>query len=152
MMPILNYTTKINPVRTVAEIQEILAKAGAASVRVDYEGGEPVAVSFLVLINGTPVPFRLPANWQGTYRIISHDWDIPPRLRTEEQAKRVAWRVLKDWVEAQMAFIQSGQASLAQLFLAHAVKTDGRTFYDELAADPRFLLGSGAPGAGVDVE
>lgn len=143
-MPILNYTTKISLVRTVAEIQEILARAGAASVRVDYENGEPSALSFLVIINRAPIPFRLPANWEGTYRIISKDREIPLRLRTEEQARRIAWRVLKDWVEAQIAFIQSGQASLAQLFLAHAVTPDGRTFYDELAADPRRLLGTGA--------
>jgi hypothetical protein len=142
-MPILNYTTKIDPTRTVGEIQYILAKAGAASVKVDYQGGEPVAVAFLAQIGERLVPFRLPADWEGVYRVISKDYEIPTRLRTREQAKRVAWRVVKDWVEAQMAFIQSGQASLAQLFLPHAVKADGHTLYEEIAADPRFLLGSG---------
>lgn len=44
-MPILNYTTKIAPERTVAEIQRILAKAGATSVSVDYdEAAAPIAV------------------------------------------------------------------------------------------------------------
>lgn len=142
-MPILNYTTKINPAKTVLEIQQILVKAGASSVRVDYENGEPTALAFLVTINGAPIPFRLPAQWEGTWQIIKGDFDIPNHLRTEEQAKRIAWRVLKDWVEAQLAFMQSGQATMAQLFLAHAVRPDGRTFFDELAANPLILLPSG---------
>ena len=139
-MPLLNYTTKIAVGKTVTEIQTILAKAGAASVRTDYEKGEPVAIYFLVTINGALVPFRLPADWQGTYKIISKDWSIPRSLRTEEQAKRVAWRVLKGWVEAQMAFIEFGQASMAQLFLPHAIRRDGRTFYGEVATSPVSLL------------
>lgn len=139
-MPILNYTTEIDATKTVAQLQTILAKAGAASVRIDYEQGEPVAVSFLLVLGGQPVPFRLPSNWEGTYRILRNDVAVPRRLRTEAQAKRVAWRVVKDWVEAQLAFVQSGQASLAQLFLPHAIRRDGRTFYEEVASNPALLL------------
>lgn len=142
-MPILNYTTKIDPGRTVGEIQSILAKAGAASVKVDFEKGEPVAVSFLVLVGERLLPFRLPADCEGVYRVLAADRDVPRGLRTREQANRVAWRVVKDWVEAQMAFIQSGQATLAQLFLPHALMPNGRTMYEQVVEDPRFLLGAG---------
>jgi hypothetical protein len=48
--------------------------------------------------------------------------------------------VVKDWVEAQVALIQSGQATLAQLFLPHAVRPDGRTLFETVAAEPQFLL------------
>lgn len=45
--------------------------------------------------------------------------------------ERVAWRIVKDWVEAQMALIESGLAELPEVFLPYAVKPDGRTVYDE---------------------
>ena len=101
-MPILNYTTEVPTDRTVAEIQRTLVRAGAASVRVDYEQGEPVTVSFLLMLGGRPSPFRLPSNWQGVWAIIRSDTTIPRKLRTEVQAQRIAWRVVKDWVEAQI--------------------------------------------------
>lgn len=143
-MPILNYTTKIDPHKTVAEIQRILAKGGATSIKTDYADGLPVAISFLAIIGERSVPFKLPADFDGVHRVLLRDSDVPRGLKTMEQAQRVAWRVVKDWVEAQMAFIQSGQASLAQLFLPHAINQDsGRTVYEEVAADPRFLLDSG---------
>lgn len=143
-MPILNYTTTIDPAKTVLQIHDILVKGGAASVRVDYEGGEPVALMFLIRIGNENIPFRLPSNWEGVWSIIKTDWDIPKRFRTPDQAKRIAWRVLKDWVEAQLAYIASGQASIAQLFLPHAVGRSGRTLFEEVVVNPAMLLGSGS--------
>lgn len=141
-MAILNYTTKISTAKSASEIQEILVKAGAASIRIDYEDGEAAAISFLLIIGGNQVPFRLPSYWQGVYKIISSDSAIRWQLRTEEQAKRIAWRIVKDWIEAQLAFIQSGQASMSQLFLPYAVQRSGRTFYEEVATNPTLLLGA----------
>ena len=143
-MPILNYTTKIEAGRTVGELQQLLGRAGVASIKVDYEIGHPTAVSFLVLVGGRLLPFRLPADVAGVRQVMARDPQVPRNLKTEEQARRVAWRVVKDWVEAQMAFIESGQATLAQLFLPHAVAPDGRTMYQAVVDDPRFLLGAGA--------
>lgn len=141
---ILNYTTTIDPAKTVLEIQAILVKAGAASVKIDYEDREPVAVFFLAKVGDSHIPFRLPAHWEGVFQIIKQPGSKVPRSsRTPKQAKRIAWRIVKDWCEAQMAFIESEQASLAQLFLPHAVSQNGRTFYEEVASDPRFLLAAG---------
>lgn len=143
-MPILNYTTKIDAHKTVAEIQKILAKGGAASIKTDYDNGFPVAISFLASIGERLVPFRLPADFEGVRLTLARDPNVPRALKSMEQAQRVAWRVVKDWTEAQMAFIQAGQATLSQLFLPHALNNDtGKTFYEEVASNPRFLLGSG---------
>lgn len=139
-MPILNYTTEIAADKTVMELQRILARAGASCVQVNYQAGEPTCVSFMITVAGRPLPFRLPADVEGTYLVLTRDEKVPPRFSTRQQAQRVAWRVVKDWVEAQMALIQSGQATLAQLFLPHAVRPDGRTLFETVAADPRFLL------------
>jgi len=125
-MPILNYTTKINAHKTVGEVQAILAKAGARSVSVDYDDdGMPVAVTFVIKIQENYVNFRLPSNWRGVAKSLDNDVDVPNRFKTDDQARRVAWRIIKDWVEAQMAIVNAQLAELAEVFLPYAV--DGRT-------------------------
>lgn len=130
-MAILNYTTKIDPHKTVGEIQQILAKSGAVGVSVEYADKEPAAVTFLVQIQGAYVNFRLPSNWNGVHKTLLRDNGVPRGFKTEAQARRVAWRIVKDWVEAQMALIEAGLAELPEVFLPYAVKADGRTVYEE---------------------
>lgn len=72
-MPILNYTTKIDAHKTVAEIQRILAKGGASSIKTDYENGFPVAISFLALIGDRLIPFKLPADFEGVQLALARD-------------------------------------------------------------------------------
>lgn len=142
-MPILNYTTKIDSGKTVGEIQQILAKAGAKSISIDYDDqAQPQALTFLVSVQGQLVNFRLPLRWRGVWAVLRDDPDVPRRLRTEEQARRVAWRIVKDWVQAQLAIIDAGLAELAEVFLPYAVNQQtGQTLYQEFQANR--LLESG---------
>lgn len=141
-MPLLNYTTKIDANRTVSEIQHILAAHGARSISVDYDDrGTPAAVTFMVIVREIPINFRLPSNHIGVFNVLKADKDIQKRFKTEEHAWRVAWRILKDWVEAQMAIIEAGLATMAEVFLPYAVMPDGQTVYQKFASDQRFLTG-----------
>ena len=142
-MPILNYTTSISEHRTVGEIQQILAKAGAKAVSIDYgEQGEPIALTFLVEIQGTMVNFRLPTRYDGVLKKLVNDPNVPKKFKDRSQALRVSWRIIKDWVEAQLAIIEAGQAELAEVFLPYAVTPSGRTLFNEVMNTN--LLGSGA--------
>ena len=40
---------------------------------------------------------------------------VPQRYRIEELAERVAWRILKDWVEGQLAIIRMEMVSSPRL-------------------------------------
>jgi len=51
-------------------------------------------------------------------------------MRRKEQAARVAWRVVKDWLEAQLAMIEAGMVDLEQVFLAYAQNPAGETIYE----------------------
>jgi hypothetical protein len=131
-MPILNYTTKIDVRRTAGEISEILADAGAQSVNIQYENRIPAALTFSIELQGRLVNFRLPSKWQGVHNLLKEDQKVQRAFKTEEQARRVAWRIVKDWVEAQLAIIQSGTAELAEVFLPYAVHPEtGRTLFEE---------------------
>lgn len=131
-MPILNYTTTINPLKTVGEIQEKLVKAGVVSISVSYDDSrQPDALVFAVLVRGELVNFKLPSNWQGVFNAMKRDRSVPPRYKSEDQARRVAWRIIKDWVEAQLAIIQAGLATLPEVFLPYAVMSNGLTVYQQ---------------------
>jgi hypothetical protein len=139
-MPILNYTTTIDVHKTMGEIQEKLAKAGALAISIDYgEGGTPTALTFVVKIRDVLVNFRLPSRHEGVFRRLTLDENVPNRFRTEDQARRVAWRIIKDWVEAQLAIIEAGQAELAEVFLPYAVMPNGRTLFQEFETNKNLL-------------
>lgn len=133
-MAILNYTTSIAVEKTAAEIQQKLAKAKAQAILIEYDPeGVMGAMSFRIAAANGPVFFRLPANTDGVYRALLKDKKVPPRLRTRQQAANVAWRVLKDWIEAQLAIVEAEMADPMEVFLPYAVRSDGATVYQALA-------------------
>ncbi len=139
-MPILNYTTEIDVHKSIGEIQKSLAKAGAVAVSVDYDGqGEPMALMFLIRFQDQPVSFRLPSRWEGVLKRLHNDPKVPRSFKTETQARRVAWRIVKDWVEAQMAIIEAGQAELVEVFLPYAVTNSGQSLYQVFNSSGKLL-------------
>lgn len=127
-MPILNYTTKIRPEKTVGEIQRILGRCKAVdTVTVEYGKGEPSAILFAITVAGTPVHFRLPRNAHGVYTALIRD-RAPRVLCNQQHAEGVAWRIVKDWVEAQLALVDANQAQMAEVFLPYAI-INGQTVF-----------------------
>jgi hypothetical protein len=139
-MPILNYSTEIPASRSVGEIIGLLARKGAQSITQEFYGdGRCKAIAFLMNVAAVPVSFRLPVNIEGVFAVMAKDKPHSTRsqysrneweLRKRAEAERVSWRILKDWMEAQMALIESGQADPAQIFLPYAQQGDGRTMYE----------------------
>jgi hypothetical protein len=130
-MPILNYTTSISAQKTVAEIQSILQKSKASSVLTEYDPeGVLSAVSFRINLAHGLLSFRLPANIESVYKVLVKDGRVPRSLRTKEQASKVAWRIVKDWLAAQLAFIESQQAEFEQVFLPYAQNQSGQTVFE----------------------
>ena len=128
-MAILNYTTSIATEKTAAEIQKKLAMTGAQAVMSEYDkDGVMCAMSFRI----DTMFFRLPINIDGVYTTLTEDASVPKRLKTYEQSARVAWRIIKDWIEAQIAIIEAGQAELKQVFLPYAQNRDGKTLYEAM--------------------
>jgi hypothetical protein len=131
-MPILNYTTTISVERSVAEISTILAAHGATSILIDYgEDRLPAALAFRISTQFGDRRFALPANVSGVEAVLTRQ-RVRARsvaARAESHAARVAWRIVKDWVEAQMAFVESGQAAFEQVMLPYMLGKGERTVY-----------------------
>ena len=63
---------------------------------------------------------------------MKRDRKVPRRLVTDEQAVKVSWRIIKDWIEAQMALVEAELAELAEVFLPYAITKDGNTLYSQI--------------------
>ncbi len=122
----------------------MLRKAGARAVLTEYdESGEYVAsLSFKMVIGGQEMAFKLPCDWKPVQAVLEKQ-RVEPRYRSREQAVRVAWRIVKDWVEAQLAIIETKMVSTETVFLPYLLMRDNRTLAEHVQSDPRFLLGGG---------
>jgi hypothetical protein len=138
---VLNYTTELPVSRTISEIQEILRRHGAKSISFLYDDTSEVnGLEFVVDVSGKAFPFRLPANIKAVQRLMEERH--LRGYRDEKQPARVAWRILKDWIEAQMAIIDSSMVSLEEVFLPYMLAKGNMTFF-ELLQERGFLLPEG---------
>lgn len=129
-MTILNYSTKIPARRTASEMQNILAAAGAEHVSIRYDEGKPVQLTFVIETDQGNRAYQLPADAEGVYIALQADTRASRTQQTHEQAERVAWRIVKDWLEAQLAIIEARMAKLDQVMLPYMLTDNGLPLYD----------------------
>lgn len=134
-MTVLNYTTKVPAPTTIGEVQALLVKGGARSVSMTYdEHGRAAGISFVVETGYGVRSFLLPVpDLRKIGEIILRE--VPrdkqrPYMREPAQAERVAWRIVKDWLEAQLAIIKIEAVALDQVMLPYMTDDAGRTVYD----------------------
>ena len=134
MSPILNYTTKVPAEQSATQIQRMLAKAGAKAVVFEYDrGGE---INGLAWQSETPagvMPFALPVRVDRIDELLRRDRvHITDTMKRSLQARRTAWRQLKDWIEAQLALLATEMVRIDELFLPFARTRSGSTVYEAL--------------------
>lgn len=138
-MPIKDYSTKVDVFTTLGEIQGMLVKHGAKKVLQEFDDdGNVQSVSFMI---NTPMGMeavRLPANVDAVQKTLAKQKVKADR----EQAQRVAWRIIKDWVAAQMAILESEMVSMDEIFLPYMLNPDGQTVH-QLFVKKQLLLEGG---------
>lgn len=149
--PVLNHTTSVGTERTVAEVHRMLADSGAAHVVTQYSGGLPVGVTIVLGAGSGSRAFRLPVRPEAMGRLLRREWEAgrirsTPRggreaLLSNAHAHRVAWRVVRDWLAAQLAIVAAEQAELEQVLLPYLlVDGDETTLYDRYLDQGRRAL------------
>lgn len=141
-MAILNYTTTVDAFKTVSEIERILVKHKAKSIMKNYDGETITGLSFLIDAGTKQLPVILPVKIDECLMILKKEKKENPRKQikdTREQAERVAWRILKDWVEAQMALLDINMVRFEEIFLPYIEIGHGQTIYKALE-EKQFLL------------
>lgn len=84
-MAIKNYSSKVDVYTSLGEIQGALAKGGARKIMIDYdETGDPIGLTFGLLVEGQIFGFQLPANIDGVLAAFKRE-----KIKVDrEQAKR----------------------------------------------------------------
>lgn len=135
-MGLLNYTTKVAVAKSIAEIIQMLRAAKADSVMQRFDGsGNVVALEFSVKTQYGQMGFRLPADplpIMATLKQQANKGEIPRRFASDvDQSRRVAWRIVRQWVEAQLAIIELSMVKPEQVFLPYAINPQtGQTVYE----------------------
>lgn len=138
-MPIKNYTTKIDVYTSLGEIQGALASHGARKVMIDYdEAGKPSGITFGIQTQMGQQVFCLPASSGGVAAVL-----VKQKVKANrEQVARIAWRNVRDWIMAQMAFIEAGNVQMDEVFLPYLTDKSGKTLFQTYQAG-QLLLGNG---------
>ena len=145
-MALKNYTTTVPAIQSAAEIEVALVQRGARSVIKEYgDNGKIVSMSFGHDTMSGYLPFRLPANVDPVLRTLQEQRRKNSSIKaTPEQAERVAWRNLRDWVLAQLALYDTRMVKFEQIFLSEIVdQSSGKTFF-EVVENRQFLLTGGS--------
>lgn len=139
-----NYTSRVPPEQSVAEIEAILVQAGARGITKDYAQGEVVSITFLIETGELPVQIRLPANPPAVLAVLRkkvRNLTAHKLKQLESQAKRTAWRLMFDWVQVQLSLIEMHQAEIRQVFMPYIVNAQGESLYQFLKAKQLPALG-----------
>lgn len=130
-MALLNYTTTVEAYKTVSEIEKILVDHGVIT-----------SLSFLINTGSNDVPIKLPVRIDDVLLVLTEQKKIHPKAgikATRDQANRVAWRIMKDWIEAQMALLDIRMVRFEEIFLSYIETANGMTIYEKLE-EKHFLL------------
>lgn len=136
---VLNYTTVIEPVKTAGECTQRLIYFGAQNISMQTEDKQLSGLAFSIDTAFGVRAYVLPINVRGVMAALNREADsgrIPYRYRDDAvQARRVAWRTLKMWLESQLAMIDAGLAEMERVMLPYMVVDEiGTTVWDKVAS------------------
>jgi hypothetical protein len=138
-MAVRNYSTGIAVEKTVMEIEQILVKFGAEGIYKDYKGSKIAGLMFFLRKNGQKIPFKIPMTIEKTRTIITkavQEGKLPRKYLDEplrsEQGERVAWRIIKDWIDSQLSLLEMQFADAIEIFLPYAYNmVEEKTMYQK---------------------
>lgn len=144
-MPIANYTTRVNSASTISEITKMLVKEGARGIATEYDSsGHATALSFAVQAHGETQQYRLPVRIGAVQETLMND-GVERKYQSYAHAESVAWRIVRDWIRAQLAIIATGMTKIDEVMLPYMLIAPGETLYDRYeVSGGRALTGGSA--------
>jgi len=130
---IKNFSTSIAVVRTITEIEKMLTKYGATKIMKEYDlAGNPAVLIFGIMTERGEMPIRLPIKVDkimNVFKLQVSNGKLPNKFWgtdwAKEQAARVGWRIIKDWLDAQLTLLNIEMVKVEEIFLPYM-------YYDKL--------------------
>lgn len=135
-MALKNYTSGVPASRSIAWIEAKLAGCGATQILKMYDLTARVeGIAFIMPINGKEMSFKLPARVDECEVVLRAAVKRPRAdtlKRIGQQAERTAWKIVADWVDAQMAMIDLSQVEFMQIFMPYLYSHAKKQTYFEI--------------------
>jgi len=142
MKNLKNYTS--NTPNTIQRIQKCLTEHSAKKIIFDYDdNGKIKELTFILNIGHIEYGFRLPARVEKVAQIFYNEknknikyleWKKDLTEDQKEQAYRTAWANIRDWIEAQMALVDTEQVKIEEVFFPYMVNgKDEKTLFEILS-------------------
>ena len=138
-MPLANATTEVPARKTISEVVGMLVDNNCQAVTIERDAnGEPVGIGFVLDTPAGSREFVLPARADNVRRTLVKQ-NYRAGLTTHEHATNVAWRIVRDWLRAQLALVQSGQVEFGEVMLPFLMLRDDngrpRSLWQAFSAD-----------------
>ena len=131
---IKNYTS--NSKQTFDKILKSLSTHGANKIFFEYDDvGKIKKLAFSLSISGHDYSFVLPAKVEAVRQIFEDSG----YSYKEDQPYRTAWANIKDWIEAQMALVETNQVKMEEVFLPYLMTGENQTLFQQMESK-QFLL------------
>jgi len=135
-----NYTTTISVDKTIIEIEKILSNFGATAIFKTYDGGDhPTGLGFQVMVNDSPISFKLPIRADKVLQVFKNQ-GLEPRYLNIEQATKTGWRILKCWIDSQVAMMEVELVKLEEVLLPFMYDNKLQKTFFEVVQDNNFNL------------
>lgn len=137
MSNLKNYTSKST--HTFDKMNQILAQHGARKIMFEYDGmGKIQGINFTLMVNNVERGIKLPARIDKVEIAMYGTNNLDEKQR--DQAYRTAWANIRDWIDAQMAMLDTGMVIPLEIFLPFMiVNSIGQTVYEK-AEENNFML------------
>jgi hypothetical protein len=129
-----NYTSETPVEISLAKIEALVVKHGATQFFKEYQAGRVVGVVFIISLLSGELPIRLPARVEQVRQKL-YGKRSTYTVAMEEQARRTAWANIRDWLDAQMALIETEQVKLEEIFLPYMTDRSGKTLFEYMQAN-----------------
>jgi hypothetical protein len=122
--------TSVTVEKSQEDLLKILRRYGARSFGFDESpDGKEASVSFRITHGGRDLPVQLRVEVDAVYNALyagkpAYYRGLNRTKQWREQAKRTAWRLLVDWLDAACSTTAIGVQSVEEVFLAHVVVRD----------------------------
>lgn len=144
-MGLKNYSTNISTQKTILEIEGLLCKHRATDIWKQYDtNGNIIALNFAVNTDFGKMPFKLPVNVEAVRQILKTEKKgkrinlSKSQVEDVQTASRIAWRIMKDWIDAQMALVDISMVKIEQVFFPYAYDFNKQQSLYESFKDRKF--------------
>ena len=149
-MALKNYTSTISASKSISFIENKLVANKARDILKRYDDkGRVESIMFIIPVNGNDYPFKLPARLSECEKILQASLSQRARPETrrkvKDQAEKTAWKIIADWVDAQMALIELQQAEMMEIFMPYLYNHQKEKTYFEIVKEKGFKAMIEAP-------